>query len=410
MTLRRRLFRAAALPALIGIFLAWSGAAAQQSRIELVESVPEETVLGLASTGRTAAVWKSLIDGARSTLDIEQFYIATAPGEALGPVLASVEAAAARGVRVRVIAEKKFAEKYPSTLEAWSHTANMDVRILDFARVSGRGVQHAKFFVVDGERAFLGSQNFDWRSLSQIHETGVSISSAPLARALGSVFEMDWILAAAHDTAAARRDAPPCNCAPQRVRVAGGGSVTVRPVFSPRTFIPRGAEWDLPALVRIIDGARRAVCVQVLSYGTKDDTTLDAALRRAAARGVNVRLLVSNWSLGTARQNALKALVGKGVRVRFTSIPQHSRGFISFARVEHCKYMVVDGRTAWIGTSNWSPDYFHDSRNVGLIAEGTTLASQLTRIFDASWSGPYAVDLDPAKSYTPPRTDDGSGK
>ncbi|MCE9626586.1 MAG: hypothetical protein K8R56_01570, partial [Candidatus Eisenbacteria bacterium] len=30
------------------------------------------------------------------------------------------------------------------------------------------GVQHAKFMMVDGDQAWLGSQNLDWRALSHI--------------------------------------------------------------------------------------------------------------------------------------------------------------------------------------------------------------------------------------------------
>ena len=44
--------------------------------------------------------------------------------------------------------------------------------MIDIGTVAG-GVQHAKFFIVDGEEVFLGSQNFDWRALKHIHELGV---------------------------------------------------------------------------------------------------------------------------------------------------------------------------------------------------------------------------------------------
>ena len=44
---------------------------------------------------------------------------------------------------------------------------------------------------------------------------------------------------------------------------------------------------------------------QVLTYGSgrgaERDSTLDLALRRAAARGVKVRLLVSDWEADNAR-------------------------------------------------------------------------------------------------------------
>jgi phosphatidylserine/phosphatidylglycerophosphate/cardiolipin synthase-like enzyme len=130
---------------------------------------------------------------------------------------------------------------------------------------------------------------------------------------------------------------------------------------------------------------------------------LDDALRRAAGRGVKVELLLSDWSTraGTIEPLQLLAEV-PGVRVRLWTIPRWSGGFVPFARVAHAKYLVVDGATAWIGTSNWEGDYFLKSRNVGLIVDGPRFAARLERIFQSGWQSPYAYPLDPKASYTPP--------
>ena len=67
--------------------------------------------------------------------------------------------------------------------------------------------------------------------------------------------------------------------------------------------------WDLPRLVDAIDRAEEAVRVELLTYkpseggGTWD--TLDGALRRAAARGIDVRLLVADWGADVAVTDAL---------------------------------------------------------------------------------------------------------
>ncbi len=86
-----------------------------------------------------------------------------------------------------------------------------------------------------------------------------------------------------------------------------------------------------------------------------------------------------------------------------TLIPEHSSGFIPFARVIHAKFLVVDDRISWLGTSNWSGDYFHRSRNVGVMVEGQRLAAQLETVFDGLWNGPYAIPVDPEASYPKPR-------
>ncbi|HPD25181.1 MAG TPA: phospholipase D-like domain-containing protein, partial [Candidatus Marinimicrobia bacterium] len=77
----------------------------------------------------------------------------------------------------------------------------------------------------------------------------------------------------------------------------------------------------------------------------------------------------------------------------------YSGGYIPFARVEHCKYMVADESLCWIGTSNWARNYFYDSRNVGLKIENATVANTFQNIFIKSWDSPYVWQLIPGRDY-----------
>ena len=82
-----------------------------------------------------------------------------------------------------------------------------------------------------------------------------------------------------------------------------------------------------------------------------------------------------------------------------------TEGFIDFARVVHAKYMVVDGHFSWVGTSNWSRDYFASSRNVGIVVEGASLATKLDGWFEHNWTSEYAELVRPGRRYhAPPRT------
>ena len=62
---------------------------------------------------------------------------------------------------------------------------------LAYGQLSG-GIIHAKYMVVDGKQAFIGSQNFDWRSLEHIHETGLRISDATVVSQVQAIFNQDW--------------------------------------------------------------------------------------------------------------------------------------------------------------------------------------------------------------------------
>ena len=142
----------------------------------------------------------------------------------------------------------------------------------------------------------------------------------------------------------------------------------------------------------------------LVGYDKKYWDELDRALRRAAARSVEVQFIVADWSMSSSKQDFLKSLqVMPHLEVRVMSIPQYSEHFVNFGRVVHAKYMVVDGQWSWIGTSNWSRDYFHGSRNVGLVVEGKAFAAQLDDWFGRMWSSEYAATVEPSTTYRAPR-------
>jgi phosphatidylserine/phosphatidylglycerophosphate/cardiolipin synthase-like enzyme len=379
-----------------------------EHRLQLVETTPSETSLDHPELPEAHEVWCEMFGGARSTLDIGQFYVSDHPGGRLEPVIQGVRDAAGRGVRVRILADAKFHRTYPETLDALDALEGIEVVLFDVKEHMG-GVLHAKYFVVDGAEAYLGSQNFDWRSLEHVQELGVRTDQPELVRSLVDIFEADWALATGTPREQAFR--PPEEPYGFPVEVASGeGSVRASVAASPTGFLPYEQLWDLPQLVTLIDGARERVRVQLLKYETSDYEhgyfqELDAALRRAAARGVQVELLVADWSKKRWVIEGLQSLqCMPRAEVRLVTIPEHSAGFIPFARVVHAKYLVVDGERAWLGTSNWGRGYFFESRNVGLVVEGAPFAAQLDAFFESLWDSEYAETVKPGASYEAPRT------
>lgn len=376
--------------------------AAEPPAVELVETAPVETTLDHADIPEAAEVWRTMIAGARHTIELAEFYVTSQPGGRLEPVLDALAAAAARGVRVRLLVDDGFAKHEGATLARLVATGKLDIRRLDLHRRAG-GILHAKYFVVDGREAYLGSQNFDWRSLAHIQELGVRLRLPALAGVLSDLFETDWALAGGGDGAArvhAHHDRFPLAVG------SGAARMELSPVASPRGWLPDESMWDLPRLVALIDGARARVRVQLLTYHPSagfDD--LDAALRRAAGRGVPVEILVSDWCKRKGCIEGLQSLATvPNVAVKLVTIPQWSGGFIPYARVAHAKYLVVDGARAWIGTSNWERDYFYKSRNVGLVISGGALPPRLDAFFTDDWTSAYAAPVDPGARYEPPRT------
>ncbi|MBL8860990.1 MAG: phospholipase [Planctomycetes bacterium] len=381
-------------------------------RVELVESWPRGTPLDHADLRDARDVWVQLFDAAQSSIDLAHFYASDDPAAAgsspLEPVIAALERAAARGVRVRGIFDAKFHKTYPDTIARIARAPGAETRLLDLGPVTG-GVLHAKYFVVDGRRVFLGSQNLDWRALEHIQELGALVEAEPVARALLEVFELDWRLAAGDQ--ASRTPSQAADGFPLRLG-EGADASTVTPVYSPASLCPDPRLWDLPRIVALIDGAKTSVRLQLLTYKTsaRDGSyfeVLENALRRAAARGARVELLLADWCKRKGTIEGLQSLEPlPNVAVKLVTIPPDEGGFVPFARVIHAKYLVVDGRAAWIGTSNWEKSYFDASRNVGLVVEGGALPRRLDAYFATGWNGPYAAAVDPCAVYAPPRIGD----
>ncbi len=386
----------------------------QENNIELVESIPVETSLDNPDIRNTQEVWLEMINSAQKTIDIEQFYISNKKGEPLDTILKAIVAAAKRGVIVRIIVDSKMYETYPDDVN-WleEQSPNIIARVLDIGKISG-GIQHAKFFIVDGYEIFLGSQNFDWRALKHIHELGIRFKGVfDLHK---KIFEYDWCKA--------RESSEHCYLSNPLIEIVFGEDSNfiltyIRPTFSSpdavdKYKISRNVEdsqelietlTDLYNINKIISEAKKEINLTFLSYNpiTKDGywDEIDTALINASKRGVKVKLLVSDWNLTKTAVDHFKTLISyPNFEIRYTAIPEYSGGFIPFARVDHCKYITADDYV-WIGTSNMSRSYFYESRNLGIIIEQRPLAKQVRRIFYKSWDSEYAHPIEPNGEYTP---------
>jgi phosphatidylserine/phosphatidylglycerophosphate/cardiolipin synthase-like enzyme len=372
---------------------------------EIVESAPVETTMDNPDVRNAYGVWLEMINKAKRNLDLEQFYISSEPNEPLEDIITAVIEAGKRGVSVRIIADAGMSKTYPQTLEMLGRQKNILVRLIDYRKISD-GTMHAKYFIVDGEDVYVGSQNFDWRALKHIYELGVRIIDRRAAAVFADVFEMDWTLSGSENN---RIEIPRKRYPTPYVLTGGEDPLKYWPTFSPTGRIPDESLWDEKQLVNLIDSAQADVYVHVLTYSpvaSKNGyyAVLDNALRRAATRGVQVHVMCADWSKRKPTIDYLKSLgVIPNIEVKLSTIPEWSGGFIPYARVDHSKFLVVDDRWSWIGTSNWEKSYFHNARNVGLVVENKSINKILKKIYLKNWNSSYSYLLKPEIEYTPPK-------
>lgn len=383
---------------------------------QIVESVPKGTSFGARDTLRTQPVWMSMIAGARRTIDIAAFYITDHPGSTLTPMLKAIAERARSGVHVRILLDQTFMRETKGNLALLEGVPNLEIAILPMRDLTG-GVLHAKYMIVDHARVFVGSQNWDWRALEQIHEVGAAIDDTKFGETFTAAFDFDWAAAKRPDHAqiAAARDnalgfAPVTALHPVEL-AAADGPVSVFPAFSPPSLTPAALSDEQTSLVALIGKARSVFRLQVMTlsalkgYGAKGWwPEIDSAIRDAAARGVQVRIIVADWALHEPMQAYLKSLaLMPNITVKFSTVPQNPTGFIPYARVEHAKYAVTDETDAMIGTGNWEWSYFANTVDASVFIHGAGPAQTLARIFDADWTGPYVTLIDPAGHYSPPK-------
>jgi cardiolipin synthase A/B len=122
----------------------------------------------------------SLINSVRHTLDI---YNEEMDDSA---VTSALEAAARRGVDVKVVmtASSEWDSAFKKLAGAGVHvrTYNQDASLYI----------HAKMILADGDRVFVGSQNFSAGSLADNRELGIILSSGAIIRSLADTFAGDY--------------------------------------------------------------------------------------------------------------------------------------------------------------------------------------------------------------------------
>uniref|UniRef100_V9KS85 Phospholipase D3 n=1 Tax=Callorhinchus milii TaxID=7868 RepID=V9KS85_CALMI len=398
-------------------------------RLTVVESIPEGMDYGPNGTVSPTVfgVWTSLITEATRTVDIASFYWTltnsdtgtTEPSASQGEKILQELMSLSSRVSVRIVVNKPSKSSTTADLNSLTQRG-AKVRVVDFPKLTS-GVLHTKFWIVDKKHIFVGSPNMDWRSLTQVKELGAVVyNCSSVAQDLEKIFEEYWFLGAGGDipTEWPLNYSTKYNSLNPLHILLNNTPAQVYLSSSPPALSARGRTDDLKAILSIIADASEFVYVAVMDYipvsvyshPQRFWPDIDTALRRAAFdRRVTVRLLVSCWKhTDPIMFPFLKSLAALGNRrlhleVRMFFVPTtEEQKRIPYGRVNHNKYLVTD-RVGYIGTSNWSGDYFSHTAGVGLSVNQTgseggpgvsEVSKQLKDIFERDWNSQYSTKLD----------------
>src|SRR5712691_1979343 len=124
----------------------------------------------------------ALINSAHSTLLVEAEEM---NDTAIEQALAN---AAQHGVQIQVILPAPHGSSSDSNSQGIAAIKQGGVQVKEDTRL----YMHAKIIVVDGQKAFVGSENISTQSLDQNRELGIIVSDAGVLHTLEQTFQQDW--------------------------------------------------------------------------------------------------------------------------------------------------------------------------------------------------------------------------
>ena len=342
-----------------------------------------------------------LLASARATIEVGVY---TFQSERIASVLA---AAAGRGVKVRVLLDGSpvgGVEEDEHRVVGGLLAAGVDVRWLAGAPdvVKRYRYHHAKYAIVDGRVAWIGSENFGNAGFPSDREGNrgwsVIADDSDLARILRSVFEADFNprrrdSIPAHE-AVIKPLLPPPFLGPWSAPAASAPRAA-RIVLAPDTSLDPEGILDFFASAKV----RLSIDAFYLDEMWRDTPNpfLEAAFA-AARRGVSVRILLDGSWASVEADSGTNDDVLERINRRATneSLPLEVRLLKPRGPIErlHNKGAVVDGREVLISSMNWALGSATENREVGLIVEDPDLAKTFETSFDADWEGRPTSGLD----------------
>ncbi len=296
-----------------------------------------------------------------------QFYIyrSDALGRRIGDAL---KKRAKHGVRCHVLFDEVGSISLSSTWIREMRAAGVEVHKFDTTRGWTNRFQlnfrnHRKIVVVDGHTAWIGGHNVGVEYLGESakrgawRDTHVRIEGPAAIEAQG-VFMGDWYWAT--------RSLPRVTYEP-RVPEGATSRVLIAP-SGPSTKL----ETASLIAVELLHVAKERIWIAT-PYFIPDQAVM-AALRGAALRGVDVRIMITEKCDSVTTDLAsywyLHELGGVGIRFfRYTA------GFM------HAKTVLVDDEVASIGTVNWDSRSFRLNFEVSALVHDDAFASQVEAMY-----------------------------
>ena len=236
---------------------------------------------------------------------------------------------------------------------------------------------HRKLLVIDGRVAYSGGMNISEENEAsekapptrRIHDLHARLTGPAVIPFLLSFFQ-DWAYTTRHKGI---RDLTAEGEFP--AEIARGGNTRIR-VLSSGAYGRYLGTRDM--FFAAVTAAQRSVTI--LTPYFVPGATFEEMLRMAAARGVEVRLVVprrnNHWFVDLAARSSYRRLVAAGIRIF------ERRGAFS-----HIKAMLVDDAWGFMGSSNCDNRSFRLNFELDFCFEGGELMTRMRQVVRAEFAG-----------------------
>ncbi len=140
------------------------------------------------------------------------------------------------------------------------------------------------------------------------------------------------------------------------------------PVITP-VFSPGGG----PEILSLIDSAQSSLDVEMYVFTSHEAL---AALKRAKARGVDVRVILERNVMENQNQDAYGQLASDGINVRYATAKY---------ALTHAKFVIADGRAVLVGSHNFSGAALYDNREASVIIRDAATVAAFSSVFEKDW-------------------------
>jgi cardiolipin synthase len=336
----------------------------------------DNTVTLIAEYQESLDAMAEAVRGAQQYAHVE-FYILQSDS-ATDNLFRAMEEACARGVTVRVLLDhwaNRGKPKYKETLKRLDAMGAQWHLMLPVQPLKGKYQRpdlrnHRKLLVVDGNVAFMGSQNVTDSTYNLpknirrgLHWVDLMVRlRGPIVASVNAVFLSDWY-SETDEELSAEFDVENYETGP--------GDLDAQVVPSGPGF---DSENNLRLFLGLLYAAERKIII-VSPYFVPDESLL-LAVTTACHRGVHVELFVSEEGdqaiVYHAQRSYYEALLRAGVKIWMYRKP-----FIL-----HSKSLTIDDETAVIGSSNMDMRSFGLNMEISLLVRGSEFADQMRAVED----------------------------